>query len=303
MQPENNLCIAAVIGVKDEVDLIAACVENLFSIGVDFVAIVDDDSADGTKEVIKRISEEQPSRIIALRPGDFGSYPNLDGPVFSEVITKFRPDWLLVCDADEFHLPKAGNLKALDELRFLDLIVIPRFNVAFSGPDGFRNLRLDRDTLMDLPLIQGMDFFSAQDLAAFDTSDRWIMRRVAPKLMVRPQVAKRLLAGMHDIEPARHADLKRGVPVDLIIVHLPFTSYDRFRRKIDNIRCAFERFDVEGSWHWRRWLRIAEAGGIAAEFARQIVSPEELKDLTATGKIRSAREIFGSENSIECHRQ
>lgn len=303
MQPENNLCIAAVIGVKDEVDLIAACVENLFSIGVDFVAIVDDNSVDGTKEVIKRITEEQPSRIIALQPGDFGSYPNLDGPVFSEVITKFRPDWLLVCDADEFHLSKAGNLKALDELRFLDLIVIPRFNVAFSGPDDFRNLRLDRDTLMDLPLIQGTDFFSAQDLAAFDTSDRWIMRRVAPKLLVRPQVAKRLLAGMHDIEQAGHGELKRGVAEDLLIVHLPFTSYDRFRRKIDNIRFAFERFDVEGGWHWRRWLRIAEAGGIEAEFARQIISPEELNDLTATGKARSAREIFGLENSIECHRQ
>lgn len=66
MQPENNLCIAAVIGVKDEVDLIAACVENLFSIGVDFVAIVDDNSVDGSQEVIRRIIEEQPSRIIAL---------------------------------------------------------------------------------------------------------------------------------------------------------------------------------------------------------------------------------------------
>jgi hypothetical protein len=44
-----------------------------------------------------------------------------------------------------------------------------------------------------------------------------------------------------------------------------------------------DRFTNDQAWHWRRWLAIADAGGIDAEFDRNTLDAQRLPELTAQG--------------------
>jgi hypothetical protein len=80
----------------------------------------------------------------------------------------------------------------------------------------------------------------------------------------------------------------------VVIAHVPFSTFPRFLRKVDNVARSFERFGdrlAPGmAWHWRRWLDVARAGPLEEEFRRQTLSAEQLEDARARGTICSARE-------------
>lgn len=301
MRDSNELNIAAVVGVKDQVDLLPACVKNLLEIGVDTVTIVDDDSVDGTKELILDLARAQPSRIFIPEPcNSLGSYLSFSGPILGAIVSKFHPDWLLACDADEFYVPRTGDLRTIAGLHSLDVISVPRFNLAFQGPESFRKLGLDYQALLDMPLVMATNSFSASNLEEHDSEDRWILRRIVPKLMVRPRSVSKFTPGMHNVEAVSGQKLNRGAANDLLAVHLPFTDYEQFRRKVDNVKAVFERYDADynlAGWHWRRWVKLADEGNLRAEFDRQIIAPQELDELKRSGMIRSAREILHADVS------
>ena len=104
--------------------------------------------------------------------------------------------------------------------------------------------------------------------------------------------------GGHDVQ-ATQGELRRGEASDLLIAHLPFTSAERFERKLGNIRRVFEVHDAHFgehlAWHWRRWLALPDAAAIRAEFARQHFDAATLACLRADGVVMSAAEWFDRE--------
>jgi glycosyltransferase involved in cell wall biosynthesis len=287
--------ISALLGTRDEAELLGPAVAALLRAGVASVTIIDDRSTDGTAAAIAGLTRDQ--RVFAQpAPTSFAGLHDFDGPLFGPVLRRDSPDWVVFLDSDEFLL--AGDPATLAaELAGHDVLEIARLNAA-PGPEGIDPDRLDSDAgLRALPLIAARERLDRATLAA-DPARRWILHDIVPKLMVRPDAATGFAASAHRIAPRAGQSLRHGRARGCLIAHLPFTDYPRFARKVRNIADVFDRFDAEypgdRAWHWRHWVALARAGRLREEFDRQVFDAAALAALRAAGGIATATELLAA---------
>jgi hypothetical protein len=282
--------IAANLGVLDEVELIAPCVDHLRSIGVDVIVVTDLGSTDGTADVLHALSADPDIRLIQLARGDDPwGFPER---MYEWTISELSVDRVLLLDADEFWLPKSGHLKGTAGLAEADVLTVRRFNVppvegrsplpAIISPDTYDDLYLVVNPVDDAPVR-----------LRSDPSLAWVMTRVVPKVIANPRAVRGLAMGGHEVMPREGIRLRQGEPDDLVIAHVPFSTADRFLRKTKNIEKSFAHFGhrlIAGeAWHWRRWLELVQSGKVNDEFQRQILTREQFEDALLDGTIQSAR--------------
>lgn len=287
--------ISAVLWCKDEVALLPYAVAQLLRSGVYSVSIMDDGSTDGTAIALDTLHAVLPNVHICPRVKNLQDALSMDGPVFGPIIARDRPDWLLVGDPDEFWIPRTGDLRSLPALRTCDVLVVDRFNAALSSGKIDLGMIDSQAALCNLPLVVERRRMT-RAIMAENPDLRWVEHHDPPKVMVRPDMVASFDLGMHDATSASGAELRRGQAGGVLIAHLPFTTFSRFERKIQNIAKVFDRFDADHSgargWHWRRWLEIAENGELAQEYARQFFPPKTLNQMRAKGRVATANDIF-----------
>ena len=289
--------ISAVIWAKDEFDMLPRTVGALLRSGVKTVSIMDDDSNDGTSLAIDVLCATLPNVYRIPKITDLKAALKMDGPVFGPILARDRPDWLLASDPDEFWVPLSGDLRKTRALQTHDLVVVERFNAALrSGEPDLRQLETD-SAIRNLPLIVEQVTLSRERMKA-EPQHRWVTHKLAPKLMVRPDRLTHFNLGQHKAVGKEGVQLRRTQGQDVVIAHLPLSSFERFERKVNNIRYVFERYDAKFSgdraWHWRRWLEIQDAGSLREEYDRQFLSETELADQRQSGAVATATQIFAA---------
>jgi glycosyltransferase involved in cell wall biosynthesis len=293
--------ISAVVGVKDEVALIVASVAALRRAGVTSVWVMDDASTDGTAEAIAAMARDGIVRLVPPQD-DQMRLLDMDGPLFGPILAQDRPDWLMFCDADEIVLPRDGRISGTAGLEAADVIRIPRYNVAplpewASAPPDW----LDDATLRDLPLITRRSTLDWPAMAA-DADLRWITTDLPDKLLVRPEAIAGYSVGAHNVRPLSRGGppvrtLRKTRATDLLIAHLPFTSYPRFARKVANIAAAAEGMEIpplstRKGWHWWRWIYQHRRGLLAAEFAHQALDARTRAAWQAQGALATVARLL-----------
>lgn len=279
--------IAAFLGVKDEVELIGPCLAHLRAIGVDHILACDSRSTDGTREVLAA----QSGGDLELIDFDDLAGERAEAALLTDIVARARAagaDRLIYADADEFWLPATGRLRDLADLAAPAQLAVARFNVVL-GPAG---------PAIPLPAAGGAGLtpadharilmFTAPPRPGAAAEPDWIATPPRRKLIVPPALIRTTRAGHHHAEPEPGVDLPRLAPADLVIAHVPFSSPERFARKLANIRAALDRHGHE--WgpgvaaHWRAWADLDPA----AEFARNRRSTDQIRALRAEGRISSA---------------
>lgn len=283
--------VAAILGIKDEAELLPAVIDHLYRIGVDLIVARDNHSTDGSAEFL-HLHESGRLRLAPLGMAEVG-----DNELWArrevELAKSTDADWVLFLDADEFWLPAFGSLKDCSSLRNpnVNLLTVNRYNVPITH-DGLRFPELPVPACYgDLDLfVRPYDDFRHYIEDHPQTS--WISGVPMPKIIVRPSHIASVNLGHHDASGLGGASLAQAVSRDILIAHLPFTTAERFLRKIDNIRELLRShaniFPGDAAWHWKRWLRIAEEGGLNEEFQLQCISEDTLRTLRAEGVICSA---------------
>lgn len=293
---------AALLGVKDEVELIGPALAHLRAIGVEHVIASDAGSSDGTAEVLAAAARQGG---VELMPFDDDAYD--DGAAerrsTDEACARARragADWLLFLDADEFWLPATGRLADTAGLATARAVTVPRFNVprlptgaAISvpaTPDRYADILLyapDEDREVGRARVRG------------DADSPWIAMMGVAKVMIRPDGRDTTSEGHHGaIDAATGRRVLAAAAADLVIAHVPFTSEARFARKVANIAALVaasgDQWPDTSAWHWKRWLEIiARDGGVGGEVARNTVTPAALGELRRAGVVRSAAELLG----------
>src|SRR5688572_15242144 len=99
---------AALLGVKDEVELIRPCVAHLRHIGVDQIIVSDYGSTDGTLEIL---ADEQRAGDLVLESVDVLTVADYEQWSVREraLAESTGADWVLFLDADEFWIPASGS--------------------------------------------------------------------------------------------------------------------------------------------------------------------------------------------------
>ncbi len=287
--------IAANLNVLDEVELIDLCIRHLRAIGVELIVITDLGSIDGTAERLANWESDPDIHLIRLRrEEDPWGFPER---TYRKTISEFEMDRLLFLDADEFWLPQSGSLQTTASLTTADAVSVRRLNIplvagrpvlpADLSPAGYGDLHVVARgrTNADRKLEQESDLM-------------WIMSEGAPKMIINPARVEGIGMGHHHLVRKDGPAPKVVKPDDLIVAHLPFSTAERFARKVENIRRSLDVFGhrLTGSeaWHWRRWLQIAQAGKIDDEFQRQFLTEEQFQARIADGTIQSAASILES---------
>jgi len=285
--------IVAILGVKDEIELIPRAISHLRAMGVDLIIACDDDSRDGTAEYLQSCRSKGDLEIVSLTEWGPTTPAEWSGH-YLELVRRSGGDWVIFLDADEFWIPAKGTLR--DYIRSVDSDVISaaRFNVVL-GRDGARLPSSLMTSLPELllfvePIPDFASYLARNPLAS------WIQGVPIPKVMARCSRVGRVAVGGHDVEANDQIALKKRRPTDLLIAHVPFTTRERFARKVENIRLAVGRdpdmFRGQMGWHWRRWLALADEGRLDMEFDRTSFDDSAIEKLRASGIIRTAQEVF-----------
>jgi glycosyltransferase involved in cell wall biosynthesis len=288
--------IIAYLGVKDEVELIEGTIKHLRAIGVDLIIAVDSRSTDGTAEILK--SYESKDNFWFFQMDDLGRDDTEQVWLRRnmEIIKSAKADWVILLDADEYWLPLSGSLKDCSDLGSSDVLRVDRFNVPVQQHSGVMLPdELIRSRYSEIFLfVEPIPNFQAQ--LQQDPHTAWIQGVPNTKVMARANQMAGWTVGMHDAIATDDAQLRRSNAADLIIAHLPFTTFSRFARKVENIRGVFARFDAyfpeQMGWHWRRWVRLADEGRLGEEFEKQVFSEYAIADFRRRGIVRSAAELL-----------
>jgi hypothetical protein len=284
--------VVAVVGVKNEVDLIVRAVEQLLAIGVDLVIVLDYGSDDGTLDVMREIVS--PDRVLLVH----GTNDSMDATSARklELVRQAKADWALFTDADEFWIPAAGTLKDVLASQRSEILGVRRFNVPVTEGGPHMPDELSPSSYHELLLcVRWMADYA--DTRQDRPDVPWIVgSRTGPKMLINPGVAASLAPGDHWIDTMNGGSTQGVAPTNLLIAHLPFTTYERFERKVRSIqqevRAHPEFFVGRRGWHWKYWSDLAEAGTLREEFNRQILDNRQLEGWMRDGTIRSAADML-----------
>jgi len=284
---------AALVGVKDEVELIGPCVAHLREIGVDQIVVSDYGSTDGTLDIL---GDEQRIGDLTLESVDGATVADYDLWSVREraLAESTGADWVLFLDADEFWIPASGSLRDCRHLLDADVLSVDRFNVAVSARQQSLPVASWLERHAELPLYTTMAANLRKHVE--DHPDvPFITLMPGHKVMARPHAIERVEPGSHDVSGSADAAIRRHAAQDLLIAHVFFSTAERFLRKLDNIRAELAQnpdcYDGDLAWHWKRWAAMSD-DAIDREFALQMPDDAALSLLRDRAIVRSAQEIF-----------
>jgi hypothetical protein len=97
--------------LRDEVDIIDSMLAFHLNAGVDFVIAMDNNSVDGTTEILEAYGRDGVLRLIRQPELDHFEQGEWVTEMARLAATDYGADWVINADADEFWWPRGGSLK------------------------------------------------------------------------------------------------------------------------------------------------------------------------------------------------
>ncbi len=268
---KNNFHLVMTILVKNEADIIAANIRTHAALGVDAFVVMDNDSDDGTREILADLQKSYEIKIIDEK-GDYKQarwMRRLAGVAKREM----GADWVINNDADEFWLPQNDkNLK--ENLAFRgSVLTVQRYNMV---PDEHS---VTDDHFFESPYYVKNPIFYKKSKELNNAKQSIILGKIGPKTIVNPHGLVYLRGGNHkalhignlrDYFRSGYDKIKRFNAIE--VFHYSIRNYAQFKKNILNRKRLLESGKkVSMGPHYRRWVRLYNAGKLEEEFANNIV--------------------------------
>ncbi len=212
----------------------------------------------------------------------------------------FGASWCLFCDPDEFWVFPTGDAPSYFERAPAPIVIFPRYNMLpLAGRQvgeaaHYRNfdlvVRRPLEFLYDLSRLDqpgGIDWM----LVAHPPD---ILRFIAPKVAARPEIVGTVKPGFHDVIATDPAARRHREPVGYV-GHFQIRGSQRYANKArlvaDYIAANPPEADRDSSRHWVRLAALYRQGLIGAEYARQILNPDEIAEWRRRGVVEQDRRI------------
>lgn len=243
--------------VKDEADVIEQTLRHLHAEGLTGVVCLDNQSTDGTRDVLIRLGEElrgpdDHEWLNIVDDPEVGYWQSAKMTAAARTALNFGADWVIPFDADEIWYDPAGRtlVDAIPQLG-------DEANLITAALYDHRCTALDPGVPVD-----GDDPFTRMG---------WRLTEPLPlpKVVMRPK-------HLHQIHPGNHGATLIGVPTiarsGLEVRHFPYRSAEQFIRKARNGGRAYAETTLPRSTgqHWREYFEALETHGedaLASHFA------------------------------------
>jgi len=252
--------------VKNEIDIIESNIRTHAELGVDGFVIMDNNSTDGTRELLSKLQKEFEIIIVDER----GIYRQSRFMMRLAKIAKerLRANWVINNDADEFWLPKnSKNLK--ENLNFNgSVLTVHRYNMILEEKKPFFKSEY---------FVKNPIFYSKENQLRGEGST--LLAKIAPKTIINPKGLIYLRGGNHKalhiksvIDYFRSGYDKIERFKDIEVFHFPIRSYKQFEKNIKNRKRLLESGKrVTMGPHYRRWVKIYNEGRLEEEFYKNII--------------------------------
>jgi len=270
----SNLAIAMTILVKNEADIIEANIRTHAKLGVDFFVVMDNGSTDGTREILSKLQDE--FEMVIIDEKGFYQQKKFMTRLAFEAKRRFKPDWIINNDADEFWIP-TNNRTLKEVLNFKSAIVrVNRFNMlppfeSFDNPEAFFNSKYEVTNQIEYRQREREDI-----LILFGKASR--------KVIVNPYGLIKINSGNHSAE---HIAFWSKKSIDSIrIYHYPIRSFSQFKRRVLTRREVLKNFkSVKMGDHYRDLVEKFERGLLREEYRRYLFNRDELAVLKRVGVV------------------
>ena len=263
--------------IKDEADIIAQNIHVHAELGVDSFVVMDNGSTDGTTEIIRELGKTYPITLIERPTLDY-QQSNWKTEMARIARKKYGADWTIANDADEFWIPRHGNLKT-PLTSTGSVIYCERRNILY-GWDAFEQAApfFTQNHTVNFPIL-------TQKGIGVETDKRSAMLgKISGKVMVRSLGLLRVKGGNHRAWHAWGWLNQKNCP-DITVYHYPIRSRKKFEENIAHRARLLEKGVTKMGGHYRRWVRLKNEGLLDKELKRLVLTPEYLDVLTDLGVI------------------
>lgn len=269
---ENNFKLVMTILVKNEADIIEANIRTHASFGVDAFVVMDNDSSDGTREILAQLQNE--FEITVIDETGFYQQKKFMTKLAFVAKKKYNPDWIINNDADEFWIPDNGcSLK--EHLRFKGGILrVERFNM--------------------VPPLESISEESAFFNSVYEVSNQInyrtnleedvsiLLGQASRKVITNPHGLIKINSGNHSAEHLAFWNKKESKSIKNY--HYPIRSFKQFEKRTITRKYVLENMpNVKMGNHYRRWVKMYNENRLLEEYKKFIFDPQEIELLIRIG--------------------
>jgi hypothetical protein len=252
---------------RDEEDIIRENILFHLNHGVDFIIATNNDSVDGTADIFNEFEKQGVLKSI-YEPGNDHSQWRWVTKMARLAAEKYKADWVINSDADEFWYPAGSDLKGALQ------------NVA----DEISVLEVDRHDFVpvddiDKPFYERMIYRKKVSLNSLGEP-------LPPKVIHRAMPDVVMFQGNHKLIAPEN--LKKQKAINIEILHFPIRTYAQYQEKIVWGSQAVERNLELGKGICRTWRVLYQKyleGGFEDYYRSIEYSPERIASELETGDI------------------
>lgn len=239
--------------VKNEEQMLAQQIEFHHALGVDHFIVTDNNSTDGTPDIIRRYQEKGwIVDVIEEHATDYEQKAWVDRMV-ELARAKHHADWIINADADEFWLPACGS--------FPELLKDTRANV-LAGELHSVLPEESKPWQEWTQLVRYVDDYEAYGLSRFS-----IFERQNKKVLHRSRGYLQISMGNHKVSMLPHIEHR----ADITIFHFNVRGREQFMQKMINGGQQLEQHKGRhGGRHWRYFYKLYKEGKLAEEYDRVV---------------------------------
>ena len=253
LRPTRRPHIVMTLLVKNEEQMLAQQIEFHHALGVDHFIVTDNNSTDGTPDIIRRYQDKGwVVDVIEEHATDYEQKAWVDRMV-ELARAKHHADWIINADADEFWLPACVS--------FPELLQATRANV-LAGELHSVLPEESKPWQEWTQLVRYVDDYEAYGLSRFS-----IFERQNKKVLHRSRGYLQISMGNHKVSMLPHIEHR----ADITIFHFNVRGREQFMQKMINGGKQLEQHKGRhGGRHWRYFYKLYKEGKLAEEYDRVV---------------------------------
>lgn len=255
--------------VKNEADIIEANIRTHASLGVDAFAVMDNDSTDGTREILAELQKEFELLIIDEK----GQYNQAKWMKQLANVAKndLNADWVINNDADEFWIP-SNDMNLKENLAFKgSVLTLNRYNMILD------EACYNGDFFASTHYVENPIAYSKHTLLNREETSL-VLTKIGPKTIVNPHGLIEIRGGNHKAWHIANSYEYLFKKYDKIkkfdhikVFHYQFRSYEQFEKNIKNRKILLESTKhIRMGAHYRRWVKLYDEGKLEEEFYHRL---------------------------------
>lgn len=276
-RPEKSKLIMCIL-CKNEAPIIKQNILFHKAMGVDSFIVTDNDSSDGTRDILEELKKEGIIQEIIDEPGQVYLQDEWCHRMIKLAIDKYKADWVISSDADEFWYSQSLNLKeSIYKFKGKSLQYCQWNNfVPFETPGDFlENPYFVRKTLKDFEL------------------EKYKLKNKLPHYFFEYNFNLKCIVKARDyvhIGPGNHDSKMKtnlsAMNIDITLFHFFVRDYEHFLDKVKKGGESVVKIKNPNiAPHWKEWYFNYYLKGNLKEYFDEIFTDSKCKQLNDIGVI------------------